>query len=143
MATLTITAGRTKFSLQIPHKILINGQFIGIMKSSEIKIQMPAGNYQIAIQSIIPYFGSTTMVKVEEGIDNILTFSDREKWWDILFGIDLILWFAKLFFELPHPWELLYKISTNGYFILWIIYELIIRKRYFKLDYQQKIRKSS
>lgn len=141
MATLTIAAGRTKFSLQIPHKILINGQFIGVMKTPKVEIQLPAGNYHIAIQSMIPYFGSAMSVKVEEGVENILTFSDREKWWDILFGIDLILWLAKLFFELPHPWELIYKIATNGYFVLWIIYELIIRKRYFKLEYQQKIRK--
>lgn len=141
MATLTIAAGRTKFSLQIPHKILINGQFIGVMKTPKVEIQLPAGNYHIAIQSMIPYFGSAMAVKVEEGVENILTFSDREKWWDILFGIDLILWLAKLFFELPHPWELIYEIATNGYFVLWIIYELIIRKRYFKLEYQQKIRK--
>lgn len=141
MATLTIAAGRTKFSLQIPHKILINGQFIGVMKTPKVEIQLPAGNYHIAIQSMIPYFGSAMSVKVEEGVENILTFSDREKWWDILFGIDLILWLAKLFFELPHPWELIYEIATNGYFVLWIIYELIIRKRYFKLEYQQKIRK--
>lgn len=141
MATLTIAAGRTKFSLQIPHKILINGQFIGVMKTPKVEIQLPAGNYHIAIQSMIPYFGSAMAVKVEEGVENSLTFSDREKWWDILFGIDLILWLAKLFFELPHPWELIYEIATNGYFVLWIIYELIIRKRYFKLEYQQKIRK--
>lgn len=120
--------------MKIPHKILINNNYIGVMPESQVQIQMPEGTYSITIQSMIPFFSASRMVEVRSGQTAVLSFSDREKWWDILFVPDLLLWFADFFFTLPEPWGLVYKIFTNGYFILWLLYEFLIRKKYYTLE---------
>lgn len=140
MAQLKIIAKRNKFSINIPHKILINNIFIGIMNTKEINIEMPPGSYDVKVQSMVPLISSHRQLVVHEGVDNILTFEDREKWWDILFVIDIVLWCADFFFTLPAPWDLAYDIFTNGYFVLWLIYEWIIRKKYFRMEFVQKMK---
>lgn len=120
--------------MSIPHKILINNQMIGIMKTPEVTINLPAGMYLITIQSIVPLLSASSPIMVNEDVLNVLAFHDREKIWDSLFVIDIILWCADFFFTLPHPWGLVYKIFTNGYFVLWLIYEWIIRKKYFRIE---------
>lgn len=32
-----------------------------------------------------------------------MMITDKERWWNILFDIDLVLWLAKMFFELLIP----------------------------------------
>lgn len=124
---------------KLPHKIWINHRFVGVMNTKEVCLDLPAGEYPVMIQSVFPFFYSTTLVKVQEGVCKVLSFRDREKWWDALFVIDLVLWFADRFFTLPEPWGLIYKIFTNGYLILWLIYEFSIRKRYFKIESYSEI----
>ena len=140
MAHLKIIAKHSKFSINIPHKILINNVFIGIMNTKEINIEIPPNSYDIKVQSMVPLISAHRQIVVQEGVDNILTFEDREKWWDILFVIDIVLWCADFFFTLPAPWDLAYDIFTNGYFVLWLIYEWIIRKKYFQMKFEQKIK---
>ena len=120
MAVLRIIQKRTKFSMNIPHKVAINGQVLGVMQTPEINIQMPAGTYVLTIQSLIPFLSASQHIHVQEGVINCAEFHDREKWWDYLFIIDIALWFADFFFTLPHPWGLVYKIFTNGYFVVWL-----------------------
>ena len=119
----------------IPHKILINNSLVGIMSTPEINITLPKGEYQITIQSMIPFFSASQWINVQSGVRNVLTFHDREKWWDMLLYLDLILWVAEIFFTLPSPWDTVYSIFTNGYFAIWILYEFIIRKKYFRLEF--------
>lgn len=52
-----------------------------------------------------------------------LEFSDREQVWDALFVVDVVLWVVKRFLHLASPWTWLYEVFTNGYFVLWLIYE--------------------
>lgn len=118
----------------IPHKVWINGVFIGIMKDKEVNIEIPEGRYVVTIQSMLPMLSASIEVCTTSSAISVVSFHDREKWWDYLFVIDLVCWFADLFFELPHPWALIYKIFTNGYFVLWLIYEWSIRKRYFAME---------
>lgn len=134
MATLVIRQKRSKFALKIPHKIFINNQLVGIMNSREVNIHLPEGYYTLTIGSMIPYIYAQANVHPQEQQIHVVEFSDREKWWDILFCIDMILWIADCFFSLPHPWNIAYKIFTNGYFIIWLIYEWSIRKQYFMLS---------
>lgn len=134
MARLIIQQKRGKFSVRMPHKILINGQFIGIMKSEQIVVELPYGDYDVSIQSMIPYFSSSLRVPVSPRHESVLRFSDREQWWDALFVLDIILWLIKRFLHLAAPWTWIYEIFTNGYFVLWIIYEWLIRHNYFKLE---------
>jgi len=125
--------------MQIPHKIIINGQLLGIMQTRELQIQMPPGHYVLTIQSMIPFISASQNVTVQEGVVNYAEFHDREKWWDYLFIIDIVLWLADFFFTLPHPWGLIYKIFTNGYFVVWLLYEFIIRKKYFIINTYSKV----
>jgi hypothetical protein len=121
--------------MSLPHKIYFNGRLLGVMQRKEIQISdIPEGNYQLKIQSMVPFIYAEKDIHIKRG-ENTVTFSDREKFWDILFTLDLILVIAKLFITLPDNINLIYTIVTNGYFALWLIYEWVIRKRYFKIDY--------
>ncbi|MCQ2285556.1 MAG: hypothetical protein MJZ76_01620 [Bacteroidales bacterium] len=142
MPSLKIIETSSKFSLKIPHKILINNIFIGLIQKNPITINLPEGEYTITIQSMIPLFSASLTIQMEAEQEATLKFGDREKFWDLLLIIDLILWFAKFFldkfdawqkFNLSHNWALGYTIFTNGIFILWLIYEWMIRKKYFKM----------
>lgn len=139
MARLKLIQKRAKFSLNIPHKILINNVFVGIMKTSEIQIEMPPGHFKITIQSMFPFISAEKEIDVEEGVDNVLEFWDREKWWDRLLVIDIVMWVLQLFLTLPPKIDLAYKIFTYGIFILWLIYEWCIRKNYFRMEFYKKI----
>ena len=120
--------------MTLPHKIYFNGQLLGIMQRKEIQIKdIPEGKYRLKIQSMIPFLYAEQEIHITRG-GSTVTFSDREKFWDILFTIDLILVIVKLFLKLPDNINLIYNIVTNGYFAIWIIYEWIIRKRYFKIS---------
>jgi len=60
-----------------------------------------------------------------------LEFSDREQVWDALFVVDVVLWVVKRFLHLASPCTWLYEVFTNGYCVLWLIYEWRIRNHYF------------
>lgn len=51
MPILIIKEKRSKFSMKIPHKILINNKFIGIIQSNAVNIEMPRGRFTVTIQS--------------------------------------------------------------------------------------------
>ena len=134
LAYLKIIQHKSKLMPALPHRILINDQLIGITKQSEVMIQMPSGTFKLTIQSMIPFIYASVLVHLQEGLVHHVEYKDREKWWDILFVIDIILWFADFFFTLSHPYKIIYQIFTNGYLVLWLVYEWIIRKRYFKIN---------
>ncbi|MCQ2274222.1 MAG: hypothetical protein MJZ86_05455 [Bacteroidales bacterium] len=138
MARLTIIQQRGKFSITIPHKILIDGQFVGIMKDKQVTIEMPMGQYNITIQSMVPFISSTQTVDLQYNSNISLSFSDREQLWDALFILDIILWIVKRFLHLASPWTWIYEIFTNAYFVLWLIYEWRIRNHYFKFHLENQ-----
>ncbi|MCQ2960235.1 MAG: PhzF family phenazine biosynthesis protein [Bacteroidales bacterium] len=49
------------------------------------------------------------------------------------FQKELRLWIAKLFFEHPYPWNTIYEVVSNGFFVLWAIRIWCIRNNYFKI----------
>ena len=119
--------------MTLPHKIYFNGQLLGIMQRKEIQVKdIPEGKYRLKIQSMIPFLYAEKEIQIKRG-ENTVTFSDREKFWDILFTIDLVLVIVKWFITLPDHINLIYNIVTNGYFAIWLIYEWVIRKRYFRI----------
>ena len=74
------------------------------------------------------------MVTTSEAVDTFLEFGDREKLWDIIFWVDMILWLVKRLINLPEPWGLIYEILSNGFFAVWLMRVWIIRKKYFKVE---------
>lgn len=134
MSRLNLVQKRGKFSMRIPHKILVDGHFIGIMKDKQVAIEMPSGGYNITIQSMVPFISATQHIDLQMGKATTLAFCDREQIWDTLFVVDIVLWTVKRFLHLASPWTWIYEIFTNGYFVLWLIYEWRIRDHYFKFE---------
>lgn len=97
MAILTIIQKKRRMMPILPHKILIGGKCIGLMRTPMIHINMPQGLYEITIQSLFPFIKTSAIVKVEEEVDNVMEFEDKEKYWDILFSFDMLLWIVSLF----------------------------------------------
>lgn len=134
MARLNIEQKRGKFAMNIPHNVLINGQLVGMMKDKRVAIEMPLGEYDITIQSMIPIISATQHVSLSLQQETTLVFSDREQFWDALFVVDVVLWCVKFFLHLTKPWTWLYEIFTNGYFVIWLFYEWRIRNKYFRFE---------
>lgn len=141
MARLTIIQKKRRFMPLLPHKILIGGQAVGLMRTHCVHIEIPQGAYEITIQSLFPFIKSSAVVRIDEGVDNVMEFEDKEKYWDILFSADMLLWIASLFIELQKPYSIIYHILSEGLFAIWLIHIIVIRKRYFKITtYQKSIR---
>ena len=64
MARLTLVQKRGKFALSLPHKILIDGHLLGVMKDREVSVEMPAGAYDITVQSMVPMISATQHVEL-------------------------------------------------------------------------------
>lgn len=138
---LTIEKSCSELMARIPNRIIINGRFVGIMQQRKVSIMIPKGNYHLMIQSVFPFMYATADISIEPEVENFVKFRNRERVWDILFTIDLILWIAKFFFTLPDPWDMIYEISTNTFFAIWLIYEFCIRKKYYLISqYKRMIR---
>ena len=101
-------------------------------------IEIPQGVYEITIQSLFPFIKTSAVVKVDQNVDNIMEFEDKERYWDILFSIDMLLWIASLFIELNRPYSTIYNIISEGFFIIWLIDIIVSRKRYFRITSYQK-----
>lgn len=127
------------FKLSIPYWVFINEQPVGIMQSKEVNIQIPPGQYDLSIRIILTLWKWRFQIKGEkkvflkEGQHLDLMITDRERWWNILFDLDLVFWIAKLFFELSYPWNTIYEVVSNGFFVLWAIRIWYIRNNYFKI----------
>ena len=136
---LTITKECSELMAKLPNRIFINGRFVGIMQQKNATIMIPEGTYNIMIQSIVPFMYSTCIVEINQGVENVVSFKSRERIWDILFTIDLVLWIAGFFVTFPQPWDLVYEISTNAFLAIWLVYEYCIRKKYYKIRQYKKI----
>lgn len=131
MASLQIIHKGSKTSQLIPHKVYLNGTFIGILKDKSVQLQgLPEGLYNLKIGSMFPFLYAQKVITIQNQ-NNIVSFKDKEQFWDILCVIDLILIVLQWFITLNPTATRWYNIFTNGYLILWIIYEWIIRKNYF------------
>lgn len=141
MARLTIIQKKRRFMPLLPHKILIGGQAVGLMRTPCVHIEIPQGAYEITIQSLFPFITSSAVVRIDNGVDNVMEFEDKEKYWDILFSADMLLWIVSLFIELQKPYSTIYHIVSEGLFAIWLIHIIVIHKRYFKITtYQKSIR---
>ena len=133
MALLTISSKRKQI-INLPHYLLIDKQLLGLMKGKPVNIQLPAGNYEITVRSAYKFIESTIAVRIGDEESKKVVFSDREKFWNWLFNLDIVLWLIKRFITIPAPWGGIYEIVSNGFFAIWLLRIWIIRKRYFKLE---------
>lgn len=139
MSTL-IVRHKERLPLPMPYIIAINGRNIGIMRGREIRVEgIPAGRYEITVKCGLLTKKREYMVSGTKEVDIVdnetvtVSFRNHETIWNILFDIDLVLWIAEFFITLPEPWNMVYKIASDGFFVLWMIRVFVIRKRYFRL----------
>lgn len=138
MSILTLHRNQA-FKLSIPYWVFINEQPVVVMQQKEMSIQMPDGEYNLGIRVIfgLPkwqlYIGGSKKITLTDNQQLHLKITDKERWWNILFDIDLVFCIVKFFISFSNPWNIIYEIISNGFFILWIIRILLIRKNYFKI----------
>lgn len=138
MARLTLHR-RLHWGIGLPYLVCIDAQPVGLMRREAVEVLLPAGSYEVAVKIVLRLWRwqgcleGTTRVAVDEAHDAHIMIADKERWWNLLFDIDLVVWLAANFFTLPQPWEWLYHLLSEGFFALWLLRIIIIRKRYFKL----------
>ena len=124
----------------------VNPMYAGTMQG-ETQIQMPAGHYKMRVQfgGKVPLgkSGKSIDLSVSSTCDNVevkqhttFLFHDRERLWNLLFDIDLIVWLVSLFIPLTR----LYRILSDSFFVIWLVRLLIIRKRYYRIIIQHEER---
>lgn len=138
---LIVRHTRHWYELKLPHAVFLDGYFVGMMKNNDARIELPPGSYSLRVQfggplrlgksgkSIDLSLSSTTQVEVPRNKVVVCEFHDRERLWNILFDIDLVLWIVSLFVPMPP----LYKILSNLFFAIWLVRLIVIRKRYYKI----------
>lgn len=115
---------------------------VGLMRGRETAVALPAGRFIVSVKLMFKLAKWTFSIGGEREIETsvesntTLVISDRERIWNALFNIDLVVWAASFFFTLPSPWNAVYHILSDGFFALWILRIIIIRKRYFILTPQ-------
>ena len=132
-----IISPKGKLMAMIPHYLLINDQLLGAFKGKEAHINLPPGRYKVTIRSLYKFIESTIDVYIPIGESKRLTFTDRDKVWNWLFNIDLVLWLLKRILHVPEPWGTIYEIVSNGFFAIWLVRIWIIRKDYFAIKEEQ------
>ncbi len=146
-SVLIIRHKRRWYELKLPHAVFINGQFLGMIKERDVRIIAPAGSYSLRVQfggripigkhgkSIDLSVSSTEQVQLSPQKEMVCEFHDRERIWNLLFDIDLIVWLVSLFVTMPP----LYRIISDVFFAVWLVRLIIIRKKYYKIKVVERL----
>lgn len=128
---------RTKLAL--PYWIFVNEQAVGIMRTPEVSIMLPEGTFTIAVRLMFGFgkwtfgIGGKRSVTTSADTPTHINISDRERWWNILFDLDLVVWLVGCFIDFAEPWNMVYHILSEGFFAIWMLRIFILRRRYFIL----------
>lgn len=127
---------RTKLAL--PYWVFVNGQAVGIMRTPEVSIMLPEGTFDIAVRLVFGFGKWTFGIGGERTITTSATpthicISDKERWWNFLFDLDLVVWLVGCFIDFPQPWDVVYHVLSEGFFAIWLLRIFIRRRRYFIL----------
>lgn len=135
MSNTIITIKPPKQVIALPHYLLVGGQLLGIVKDQPVRLVLPpeGGMMSITVRSLYKFIEGSAQVTAGPGELLTVSWTDHERWWNVLFTIDLVLWLVKFFFDLGQPWDLVYDLASNGFFVLWLVRLWIIRKHYFVL----------
>lgn len=139
MATVTLYRKPLFKKFSLPLWVFVNGQPIGLMRKESATLTIPEGSYNLSVKLLFQIWkwrlgiGGDNLITVAEDVPTHIEITDKERLWNILFDIDLVVWLASLFFTLPYPWNIVYHILSDGFFLIWIIRIILIRNRYFLL----------
>ena len=126
---------------RIPHAVFLDGLYAGMLNDDRLQLNAPRGKYELKVQfggrvpigksgrSIDMSVSSTKSIEVPSTGDVEYVFHDRERLWNLLFDIDLIVWVVSWFVTMPP----LYKILSDAFFAVWLVRLILIRKKYYKI----------
>ena len=138
---LTIRHIRHWYEPRLPHAVFLDGLYAGMLKNDLLQLNAPHGNYNLKVQfggrvpigksgkTIDISVSSEKQIEVPQFGDVEYMFHDREKLWNILFDIDLIVWVVSWFVAMPP----LYKIFSDVFFAVWLVRLVLIRKKYYRI----------
>jgi len=140
MNTLTLLHCRRFYEPRLPHLVFIDDLYAGTMQGDEMRMEVPTGRYRVRVQfggrvplgksgRSLDLSVSGTSDGVEVGRDVTVLFHDRERLWNVLFDVDLVVWVVSLFVPLPQ----VFKIVSDVFFVVWAVRLVLIRKRYYSL----------
>lgn len=121
--------------------VFLDGLYAGMLKDDRLQLNAPRGKYELKVQfggrvpigksgrSIDMSVSSTKPIEVPSTGDAEYVFHDRERLWNLLFDIDLIVWVVSWFVTMPP----LYKILSDAFFAVWLVRLILIRKKYYKI----------
>ncbi len=121
--------------------VFLDGLYAGMLKDDQLQLNAPRGKYELKVQfggrvpigksgrSIDMSVSSTKPIVVPSTGDVEYVFHDRERLWNLLFDIDLIVWVVSWFVTMPP----LYKILSDAFFAVWLVRLILIRKKYYKI----------
>lgn len=121
--------------------VFLDGLYAGMLKDDRLQLNAPRGKYELKVQfggrvpigksgrSIDMSVSSTKSIEVPSTGDVEYVFHDRERLWNLLFDIDLIVWVVSWFVTMPP----LYKILSDAFFAVWLVRLILIRKKYYKI----------
>lgn len=150
MPTLTIRHKRHWYEPKLPHAVFLNGYYAGTLKDDQVQGEILPGNYALQVQfggripigkkgkSIDMSVSSTEQVEIPVDGEVVCEFHDRERLWNILFDIDLILWIVSWFVTMAP----LYKILSDIFFVVWLVRLILIQKKYYRITTFNSICKS-
>ncbi len=128
---------------RLPHAVFLDGLYAGMVgKDDSLRLDAPHGNYTLKIQlggrvpigkngrSIDVSVSTTKHIEVPANGNVEYAFRDRERMWNILFDIDLVMWVVSWFVPMPR----IYKILSDAFFVMWLVRFVLIRKKYYKIE---------
>lgn len=146
---LSIQWRRQPLEPRLPHLIFIDGHYAASMQGEQLSLLLPPGDYSLRIQcggrlplrllsrithaerSVDLSVSSTTPLHIDRNTrETTIVFRDRERLWNLLFDIDLVVWLVSLFVTFPS----FYRIVSDAFFAIWLIRLIVIRKRYYKIE---------
>lgn len=94
MALLTLHR-KQRFKVAIPYWVFIDGQPVGMMRSSDVGIDLPEGSYNLAVKIVLGLWkwrfdiGGDTVVTLSEQIPTIHILVIRNRYFKLIQVIDL------------------------------------------------------
>lgn len=114
-----------RLTLPLPYWVFIDGHPMGIMKR-DANIQLPNGTYSLGIWLVFRLWKwefrlgrDTRIMMLNDDLD--VEFWHEEPVWDTIFNIDLVFWLLTCFIDIPSPWNIVYHVLSDGFFIVWLI----------------------
>ena len=137
---LTIRHIRHWYEPRLPHVVFLDGLYAGMVGQDDcLLLDARRGTYDLKVQfggcvpigksgkSIDMSVSSTKQIEISGSGDVEYVFHDRERIWNILFDIDIIVWVVSWFVQMPP----VYKILSDAFFAVWLVRLVLIRKNYY------------